>query len=346
MVKPFSVLLLPMALLIQYGCSDGAQKNGAGNKGTPPLSVSALLIQPSDLNNVIQTTGSLMANEEVELRSELAGRVVLINFEEGAHVGKGDLLMKIDDRELQAQLKKLHVEEKQAKDDQYRKERLLELKAVSQEEYDRAVNTLGIIQAQIELIQTQISKSSVFAPFEGQIGLRQVSPGGYVSSATPIARLQQIDPIKIEFSIPEKYREKIRKGTMISFSVEGIDSSFAGRIYAIDPMVDPATRNISMRAICSNPNNLLVPGAFAKVEILLERLTNAIVIPSEAIIPQMNSEKVFICRGGEAVSQIIQTGFRTEREVQVISGLHMGDTLILTGLLQLREKMAIKPRLK
>jgi membrane fusion protein, multidrug efflux system len=346
MFKPCSTLLTIAAIFIISGCGEETKNAGAGKKGSMPLSVSAVVIQPSSLDNIIQTTGSLMANEEVELRSELSGRIVLINFEEGAHVGKGDLLMKTDDRELQAQLKKLHVDEKQAKDDLYRKEKLLELKAVSQEEYDRALNTLGIIQAQLELVQTQISKSSVFAPFGGQIGLRQVSPGGFVSSATLIARLQQIDPIKIEFAIPEKYREKIRKGTMIKFSVEGIDSSFSGRIYAIDPMIDPATRNISMRAICPNPNDLLVPGAFAKVEILLEHLSDAIVIPSEAIIPQMNSEKVFICRGGEAVSQIIQTGFRTEREVQVTSGLTMGDTLILTGLLQIREKMAVKPRVK
>ncbi len=287
-----------------------------------------------------------MANEEVELRSELPGRIVSINFEEGTHVNSGDLLMKTDDRELQAQLKKLHVDEKQAKEDLYRKEKLLELKAVSQEEYDRASTSLGIIEAQIELVQTQISKSSIYAPFSGQIGLRQVSPGGFVSSATLIARLQQINPIKIEFAIPEKYRDKISKGTLIRFRIEGIDSSFSGRVYAIDPKIDPSTRNVSMRAICQNPQNLLVPGAFARVEILLEHLSDAIVIPSEAIIPQMNGEKVYVCRGGKAISQTIRSGVRTEREVQVTEGLSAGDTLIVTGLLQLREEMPVKTKIK
>jgi membrane fusion protein (multidrug efflux system) len=342
----FLTLFFLSFMFLLTGCTGKPKENSASGKGAKPISVLGVVIRPGVLDNKIQATGSLMANEEVELRSELPGRIVSINFEEGSYVDKGDLLMKTDDRELQAQLKKLRVDEKQAGDDLYRKEKLLELKAVSQEEYDRASTTLGIIQAQVELVQTQISKSAIYAPFGGQIGLRQVSPGGFVSSATLIARLQQIDPVKVEFAIPEKYRNKIGKGTLIRFSVEGIDSSFIGRVYAIDPKIDPGTRNISMRAICANPRNILVPGAFARVEILLEHLTDAIVIPSEAIVPQMNGEKVFVSRGGKAVSQIIRTGFRTEREVQITAGLSVGDTLITTGLLQLREEMPVIIRLK
>jgi len=193
-------------------------------------------------------------------------------------------------------------------------------------------------------VKTQISKTEIYAPFSGQIGLRQVSPGGFVSSETLVTRLQQLDPVKVDFAIPEKYREKIRTGTLIKFRVEGIDSAFTGRVYAIDPKIDPGTRNLSLRALCSNPNGLLVPGAFAKVEIVLDDLKDAMVIPSEAIIPQLNGEKVFICKEGKAKSRIIQTGLRTEREVQVIDGLNKGDTVIITGLLQLREDMPVKIR--
>ncbi len=334
-------LLIPVIL---SGCK-GKNKEQTEKGGPKTVTVGAVIINPRTLENNILATGNVIANEEVELRSEVPGRIVTINFGEGSLVAKGDLLLKIDDRELQAQLKKLQVDEKQARDDLYRKEKLLELKAVSQEEYDKAYNTLGITQAQIELIRTQISKTEIYAPFTGQIGLRQVSPGGFVSSATLVARLQQIDPVKVDFAIPEKYRGKVQKGTLIKFKVEGSDSSFTGHVYAIEPKIDPVTRNVSLRALCPNPKGMLIPGAFAKVDIILDNIRDALVIPSEAIIPQMNGEKIFVCRDGKARSQLIQTGIRTEREVQVTNGINPGDTVITTGILQLREDVNVKIRL-
>jgi membrane fusion protein (multidrug efflux system) len=337
------LFLLSLPLLFQ-GCS-GRDKEEAKKGGTKVATVGGFIIQPKEMRNTIISTGNIMANEEVELRSETPGRVVSINFEEGSVVGKGSLLLKTDDRELQAQLKKMLVEEKQARDDVYRKEKLLEVKAISQEECDVAHNTLGIIQAQIELVKTQISKTEIIAPFSGKIGLRQVSPGGYISSSTLVARLQQTDPVKIDFAIPEKYQEKIRVGASIQFRVEGHDSLFTGTVYAIEARVDPGTRNINIRARCDNRHGLLIPGAFARVSVLLDRFDNALVIPSESIIPQIDGEKVFICRDGKSRSQIIRTGIRTEREVQVTEGLKPGDTIITTGLLQLREGMDIKVRI-
>ena len=333
-----------MLSLVQAGCrsDQGEQKNQSASK---PMMVGAIVLVPGQLENKILATGNLMANEEVELRSEVPGRIVAINFEEGSAVKKGELLMKIDDRELQAQLIKLQFEEKQARDDLFRKEKLLELKAVSQEEYDKSSITLGIIKAQVDLIKTQISKTEIYAPFSGLIGLRQVSPGGFVSSSTMVARLQQTNPMKLEFAIPEKYRNKISKGALVKFRIEGYDSLFTGHIYAIDPKIDPGTRNVSIRAMCSNESGKLVPGAFAKVELVLDHLSDALVIPSESIIPQLNSEKVYISKMGKATSQIIVAGIRTENEVQVISGLKAGDTVITTGLLQLRENSPVKIRL-
>jgi membrane fusion protein (multidrug efflux system) len=160
-----------------------------------------------------------------------------------------------------------------------------------------------------------------------------------------VARLQQTEPVKVDFAIPEKYRGKVQKGTLIKFRVEGNENSFTGHVYAIEPKIDPATRNVSLRAVCPNQGGTLVPGSFAKVDILLDNIPDALVIPSEAIIPQMNGEKVFVCRDGKARSQIIETGIRTEREVEVTSGLKPGDTLITTGLLQLREDAGVKIRL-
>ena len=342
--KYYKWLIFALAIQVAAGGCKGSRNEQQANAGPKAITVGGLIVQPRILENTIATTGNVIANEEVELRSEVPGRIVSINFDEGSHVNKGSLLLKIDDRELQAQLKKLQVDEKQASDDLYRKEKLLELKAVSQEEYDKAYNTLGITQAQMDLIRTQISKTEIYAPFSGQIGLRQVSPGGFVSSSTLVARLQQTDPVKVDFAVPEKYRGKVQKGTLIKFRVEGNDSSFTGHVYAIEPKIDPATRNVSLRAYCPNPSGILIPGSFAKVEIVLDKIRDALVIPSEAIIPQMTGEKVFACRNGKASSQIIRTGIRTEREVEVTEGLKPGDTLITTGLLQLREDAGVKIR--
>lgn len=334
-----------IVLLLAGGCSGKKEESGSRNAPKSPM-VGGVIVQPSEMVNRIVSTGTVMANEEVELRSELPGRIVSISFDEGSQVEKGQVLVKIDDRELQAQLRKMQVEEKQSADDLYRKEKLFALKAISQEELDQAQNALNIIRAQIELIRTQISKTEILAPFHGKIGLRQVSPGGFISSSTLVARLQQTNPVKVDFSVPEKYQEKIRPGARIDFRVEGRDSLFSGTIYAIEPRVDPATRNIQIRAKCENSRGLLIPGAFARVEVTLDRFEQALVIPSEAVIPQLGSEKVLVCQGGKVVSKSVLTGIRTEREVQVLQGIESGDTVITTGLLQLREGSPVKVKIQ
>jgi membrane fusion protein (multidrug efflux system) len=340
----FSALFI-LNLLVFNSCKSKKNEPGGQQGASKAVTVGGIVVQPRLLENRISSTGTLEANEEVQLRSEMPGRIISISFEEGTLVRKDQILVKINDQELQAQLKKLQLEKNLAQDDVYRKQKLLELKAVSQEEYDKSANQLGIIDAQIELLKSQIAKTEIYAPFNGMIGLRHVSPGEYVSSSTPVALLIQGDPIKIEFSIPEKYRDKLKKGTPIRFTVEGVDSTFTGKVFAFEPKVDPSTRNVTVRAICPNPQNLLVPGSFAKVMIVLESIPGAMVIPSEAIIPQLNGEKVFVSSQGKAVSRIVTTGIRTEREVEVTGGLAPGDTVILTGLLQIREGMDIRIKL-
>jgi membrane fusion protein (multidrug efflux system) len=175
--------------------------------------------------------------------------------------------------------------------------------------------------------------------------LRQVSPGGYISSSTFVARLIQDDPVKIEFSLPERYISQLKKGTPVTFRVTGADSTFNGEVYAVEPVIDPVTRSVTIRAISPNHGYRLVPGAFARVEIVLDRIPDALVVPSEAIIPQLSGKKVLVCRNGVAESRAITTGTRTDREVQVTSGLSPGDTLLTSGLLLLRDGMNVKVRL-
>jgi membrane fusion protein (multidrug efflux system) len=327
-----------------YSCKQKKQEISQAS-APRPVEVNAVVVIPKMLENKIFSTGNILANEEVEIRAEVPGRVMSINFNEGSTLGKGDLLVQINDSELQAELKKLLLDEKLARDDVYRKEKLLELKAVSQEELDISRSQMGVIQAQIELVRARLEKTGIYAPFSGRIGLRYVSPGGYISSSMLIARMQQTDPVKIEFNVPEKYITNIRTGMEVMFSIAGSDSLFTGAIYAIEPRIDPSTRSFAVRARCRNTEGILTPGAFAKVNIILEKINDALVLPSDAFIPDIRGEKVLLCRNGKAVTAYVTTGIRTENEVQVIQGINPMDTVILTGLMQVREQMSVKPRI-
>jgi membrane fusion protein (multidrug efflux system) len=337
--------IISLVFLILFSSCKQKKQEAAQSTAPRPVDVNAVVAVPRMLENAIFSTGNILANEEVEIRAEVPGRVMSINFQEGALVRKGELLVKINDSELQAELKKLLLDEKLSQDDVYRKEKLLELKAVSQEELDIARSQLGVIQAQIELVRARLEKTGIYAPFSGRIGLRYVSPGGYISSSMLIARMQQTDPVKVEFNIPEKYITGIKTGMEITFSIAGSDSLFTGLIYAIETRIDPSTRAFTVRARCQNAGNILTPGAFAKVNIILEKIPDALVLPSDAFIPDIRGEKVFVIRNGKAVTAYVTTGVRTEREVQVVQGINPMDTVILTGLLQIREQMSVRPRI-
>jgi membrane fusion protein (multidrug efflux system) len=342
-LKYFLFLILFSCFLI-VACKSGKNslpKRELGTSGVR-IPVDAVVIQPSLLDNRIFTTGTLLANEEVQLRPEISGRVTGIFFTEGSRVKKGNVLLKINDRELKAQLEGKGVEEKQASDLEARARQLFEMKGISQEEYDKAANALKIIQAQKEVIQAQLAKTEIVAPFDGIIGLRYVSEGSYVSSNMLVATMQDIDPVKVEFSVPEKYVKQMKKGIEISALVGDSQEEYKGSVYAVESKIDLETRTIKARAKIPNPHGDLIPGSFAKVDIMLERLPHAIVIPSESIIPEMTGEKVFICVNGKARSVPVKTGIRTETSIQIVEGLNPQDTLVVTGLLQLADGKAVE----
>ncbi len=302
----------------------------------------AQIVRPQLLRNMISTTGTLLANEEVELRSEISGRVTGVFFEEGKRVKRGEVLLKINDSELQAQLKRKEVEEKQASDQEDRQKKLREINVVSQEDYDRELNALHMIQADKEALQAQLAKTEVKAPFDGIIGLRYVSEGGYVSPNTLISTMQDIDPMKVEFSVPEKYAGQLKTGTEIMLRVGESQAQYSGAVYALESKIDPDTRTIKARAKIPHPGENMIPGSFAKVEITLDEVPNAIVIPSGAVIPRINDEIVYVCRNGKAQTAPVTTGLRTDSGVQITQGLASGDTLIVSGLLQLADGKAVE----
>ena len=311
-----------------------ARKPGAARNAIP---VEAVIVQTQSLDNRITTTGTLMANEEVELRAEISGRVTGVFFEEGKRVKQGKLLFKINDRELRAQLKRNQAEEKQAVDDEARKQKLFDLKSISQEEHDKAVNALHVAQANREAIEAQLAETEIKAPFDGVVGLRQVSAGGYVTPDILAATMQDIDPMKVQFSVPEKYAALLKNGTAIQVRIGESTDAFDGKVYAVESKIDPGTRTITARGRIPNPNGTLIPGAFAKIEISLEQVANAIVVPSGAVVPDITGESVFVFRDGKAKTVPVQTGVRTENGIQITQGLAANDTLIVTGLLQLTD---------
>ena len=344
------IIILFIAGMIAYPkikplLTSKTQGPGRGNPTMMParqtLNVSGYLIQPARMSDTYNTIGTLMPDEEVELSFETSGKIVAIYFKESSRVKKGDLLAKINDKPLQAQLEKLLAQQKLAEEKEFRQRSLLDKDAISQESYDQIVTELQTIQADINLIKARISETELRAPFDGIIGLRYISEGSYTNSSTKIARLVKMSPIKVEFSIPEKYSDNVKIGFPITFSLVGSNDTLHANVYAIDPKIDIKTRTISLRALYPNRNEELKSGRFASITLQLSQIDNTISIPSEAIIPEMEGETVFIYKSGKASSVKVDIGLRTESNIQIVSGLNFGDTLLTTGILQLRQSLPV-----
>ena len=303
------------------------------------LEVSAEIIRTHAMNDQTVTTGNIIPAEEVDLSFETSGKVVAIYFAEGAKVQKGELLAKINDKPLQAQLKKLETQVPLAKDRVYRQKKLLEKNAVSQEAYESVMTEYDKLMADIELVKSNIAQTELYAPFDGVIGLRQLSEGAYATPSTKVAKLSHVDALKIDFSIPEAYANEVKEGTNIVFRLSdnmGITREYDAQVYAVESTIDTDTRTLSVRALFDNQKQGLIPGRYTSVTIKRREIADAISVPSQAIVPEMGRNIVYVYRNGKAQPVEINTGIRTEARVQAIEGLHVGDTLITSGVMQLR----------
>jgi membrane fusion protein, multidrug efflux system len=345
----FTLLIILFGAFITYRIVSNKNKNGdsKGKDGKNKImTLSGIVVQTQTFDNNLSLSGSIEANEQVEIRSEVSGIVESINFREGSTVTKGQLLFKVNDLELRAQLAQAKTKQGLAAENERRAKLLLQKEAISQEEYDVAKADFKLAQAQIQLIQAQIAKTSVRAPFSGKIGLRSISPGTYITPSLLVAKLVNINQLKISFSIPEKYANEVRSNSNLSFTVAGSTEKYTAKIYAIEPEVEISTRTLQVRAITENRDGKLVPGTFANVELPLDIIKDAVVIPSEAIVPVQNGKKVFIMKDGKAKETMIETTTRTDASVLVLSGIKAGDTLITGGVMSLKEDDAVKVKLK
>lgn len=334
-----ALILVALAVPKLPAADDG--ETGAAS-GLAPTGVDAVVVQPRAITNALQTSGTLRANESVDLTAETAGKVTSIRFAEGERVQAGDLLLTTNDRELQAERERLQHRLDLATDRAERQQALLDEGGASQEEVDEIVNQVNVLQAELRLVEARIEKTKVRAPFAGTIGLRQVSAGAYLSPQTTIATLQSVRPIKLDLSVPEKYATELREGTRVTFTVRGSDRTVEGRVYAVEPSVNPETRSVQLRARAPNDDGLLRPGMFADVQIELATVEDALVVPAVSVVPALGAQRVFVAEGGTAQPRTVSLGVRTDSTVQITDGLAVGDTVITSGIQDLRAGLPIR----
>jgi membrane fusion protein (multidrug efflux system) len=340
------VLVLVAGALIPRLLRSGGDAARAGapppDAGDTRLAVEVVRLEPRQLVEQLSSTGTVRADEEIQLVSEIAGKVVAIDFREGSRVRAGDLLVKIDDTELLAERDRAAYRVELAERAEDRQRRLLEEGLVSQQEYDFALNELNVLRAELKLTEAQLVKTEIRAPFSGLIGLRAVSLGAYLTPQTNIATLQKVDPVKIDFSIPERYTAHVGVGDVVRFRTRAGDRTHEGTVIAIEPRVDLDTRSLTLRARCPNPNGELVPGAFADVDFAVRSIDDALAVPSRAVVPELGGKKLYVVEDGVASVRHVETGLRTADLLQVTSGVEPGDRVIVSAIQRLREGLPVE----
>ena len=340
-----SFLFVGSLLLLSCGDSDrkknAQQQQAGGGSQRPPVRADAMTVSTSVLLDNIEIPGTIVANEATEIRPEVAGLITGIYFKEGGYVSRGALLFKLNDADLQAQLRKLQVQQRIARQNENRSSELLKIGGISRQDYDATVLQTSNTSADIAIIQTQIAKTSVRAPFSGKVGFRMVSKGAYVSPSTILTTMSQTSDLKIDFTVPEKYIPQIKAGQFVNFTVEGTEKKYTGRIIATESNVMQNTRTLQVRAAVQGDASGLTPGGFAKVILNFEPDPNAIVIPTQAILAQARGKKVYVYQNGVAKFIDVETGIRGAETIQITKGLKVGDTILLTGLLSLRPESKV-----
>jgi len=329
-------LTLTLALV---SCRDKKQEPtqpAAGVLQQQALTVDALVTTTGPLNAEIEVPGTILANESTEIHPEVSGRVVQLNVREGSFVEQGALLAKLYDGDLQAQARELAVQLKIAEQTENRQSQLLKIQGISQQEYDLSLLQVHNLKADIDIINEAIRKTEVRAPFSGKLGLKNISPGAFVTPATIITTISQVNQLKLQFNIPEKYGSQLRIGQPVNFQVDGSEKTFTATLLATEVKMDENTRSLAIRALVKNNDPVLLPGVFAKVKIVLGKNENVIMIPTIVVQPQGRKKLVYLYKGGKSIPVDITTGVRDSARIQVLSGLQAGDTLITTGLLFLR----------
>jgi len=337
----YSLLFLTV-IIVATACSSKrkteaqAQQKGGGKPPTPR--VDGFIVQTQTVSESLEVPGTIVSEDATEVHPEVAGRIVNLNVREGAYVGKGAVLAKLYDGDLQAQKRKLQVQMQIAQQTENRHEQLLEIGGISKEDYAATALQVSNLHADLDIINTSIAKTVIRAPFSGKLGLKEISTGAYVTPQSVIAVIQKTADLKVDFNLPEKYANQIKKGQYINFTVEGVNRNYTAVISATQAGIEQTTRTLMIRGQVKGDIAGLTPGNFAKVKLNFEPDPNALLIPSQAIIPQARGKRVVVARNGTADFVDVTTGVRDSSMVQITSGLNKGDTVVITGLLTVKPK--------
>ncbi len=336
----YHLIFLTILLSAALSCKEKEQasaKPAAGGSGRGgPVAVEGFVVRNKILSENLEVPGTLLPFEETEIRPEISGRLVSLNVQEGAFTKKGALLAKLFDEDLQAQLKKLQVQLEIAQKTLERQRELLKINGISQQEVDLSELQVNNIRADMELVRVSISKTEIRAPYDGKLGLRNVSLGAYVTPANLLTTLRQVNRLKLDFTVPEKYGEVFRKGKVVNFSIAGSRQNFSAAVLATETKVESNTRSLRIRAVVNSTHSALLPGAFANVSLKMNESGGSLVVPTQAVLPQARNKQVVIFRGGTPQFQVVTTGIRDSSYVEILDGLKLGDTVIITGLLAIR----------
>lgn len=335
------ILVFTPLLLLLASCGSKENDSQKTPQNKPPA-IEGFIVHPQHVEDNFVVSGTLLPMEEATLMPEISGRIVQLHLPEGERVSKGTLLVKLFDGDLQAQLQKLQAQLKTIQITRERQEQLLKVNGLSQEEYDATVTQIAAMQADIAAVNAQITKTEIRAPFNGTIGLRKVSEGAYVSPGTPIAVIRADEQLKLDFNIPETYASRISKGIDVTFSMQGDTNTYHASVIATEQGIEEGGMNLRARALVKEQTKRLVPGASTSVNIGLSVNDSAMMIPSEAVIPQARFKNVIVAHGGQATYTKVKTGIRRPADVEIVSGLQPGDTIVITGIQYIRPGMPLR----
>lgn len=316
----------------------------AAAKAAPAgIAVEAARVAMNRLPQALIAVGSLRSDETVIVRPEIAGRVAQILFKEGQRVARGALLVKLDDSVQRADLDKARANLVLSKSKFERAEDLRKQGFISSQARDEAENTWKVARADVELMEARVAKASIAAPFAGTIGLRQVSIGDYVKEGQDIVNLESLDPLKVDFRLPELALSQVKPGQTLQVTLDAIpDRAYDGHVYAINPLIDANGRAIVIRAQVTNRDGRLRPGMFARVRLFTSEARDSAVIPEEAIFPVGEDKYVFKVVDGRAVRQKVEIGQRRDGKVEIVSGLAASDTIVTAGHQKIRDGVAVR----
>lgn len=329
-----------------------AQQAGppGGGRGGPggPVPVEAQPVRVGDAETTIDAVGTLVSNESVVLRPEVSGRIVGINFVEGAEVAKDIVLVELDSSVERAELAQAEAQQALGRSNFERAKDLRRTTAGTQRALDEADAALRTANALVDLAQAQLDKRKLVAPFDARAGLRMVSPGDYVTDSSEIVNLEQIDPLKVDFRVPELFLAAVAPGQKIALEIDAYPGqAFAGEVRALNPLIDAAGRAVVVRAVIDNDEGKLRPGLFARVRLTLAERQNALFVPEQAIQPQ--GDKAFVFKvvdpgDGKTVAKLtpVTLGNRRKGEVEVREGLAPGDLIVSAGLLKIRDGVPVQ----